>query len=181
MSVKKNNKLLWAVLVVLIGAAIYLLGSGGGKETSIKNVPGEVTEPQFINEGQLWFIKKGTRDTLRRIDIEIADNAQERAKGLMHRTNMPDNRGMLFIFNQEGEQSFWMKNTLMSLDIMYVNKDKEIVTIYKHTQPYSENPIPSFKKAMYVVETIAGFCDKYNVEEGDLIEFAENEIVEKSS
>ena len=181
MSVKKNNKLLWAVLVVLIGAAIYFLGSGGGKETSIKNVPGEVTEPQFINEGQLWFIKKGTRDTLRRIDIEIADNAQERAKGLMHRTNMPDNRGMLFIFNQEGEQSFWMKNTLMSLDIMYVNKDKEIVTIYKHTQPYSENPIPSFKKAMYVVETIAGFCDKYNVEEGDLIEFAENEIVEKSS
>ena len=167
--------------MVLIGAATYLLSSNSGGETSIKHIPKEVAEPQFVKEGQLWFIKKETRDTLRQIDIEIADNAQDRAKGMMHRTNMPDNRGMLFIFSQEGEQSFWMKNTLISLDIMYVNKNKEIVTIYKHTQPYSENPIPSFKKAMYVVETIAGFCDKYNVEEGDFIEFVKKEIAEKSS
>ncbi|MCG8320845.1 MAG: DUF192 domain-containing protein [Cytophagales bacterium] len=180
---KKHNKLLWVVLVVLIGTAIYLLSAnGGGGKTSVRNIPKkEVAEPQFVKEGQLWFIKKQSRDTLRRIDIEIANDAEERAKGLMHRTNMPDDRGMLFIFNQEDEQSFWMKNTLISLDIMYVNKDKEIVTIYKHTQPYSENPIPSFKKAMYVVETIAGFCDKYHVEEGDFIEFTENEIADKSS
>lgn len=169
------------VLIALIGVAIYLLSSNSNSETSIKNISKEVSGPQFVKEGQLWFIKKQSKDTVRRIDIEIADNAQDRAKGLMHRTTMPDNQGMLFIFTQEGEQSFWMKNTMLSLDIMYVNKNKEIVTIYKHTQPYSENPIPSFKKAMYVVETIAGFCDKYNVEEGDFIEFVKSEIAEKAS
>lgn len=178
---KKNNKLLWGVLIALIGAAIYLLSSNSSSETSIKNISREVNGPEFVKEGQLWFIKKQSKDTLKRIDIEIADNAQDRAKGLMHRTTMPDSQGMLFIFNQEGEQSFWMKNTILSLDIMYVNKNKEIVTIYKHTQPYSENPIPSFEKAMYVVETIAGFCDKYNVEEGDFIEFVQSEIAEKAS
>ena len=172
---KKNNKLLWVVLVVLIGAAIYLFSWDSGGKTSITSVSKEITEPQFTMEGQLWFIKKQSKDTLRRIDIEIADNSRDRAQGLMHRSAMPDNRGMLFIFDQEGEQSFWMKNMVMSIDIMYVNKNKEIVTIYKHAQPYSENPIPSFKKAMYVVETTAGFCDKYNIEEGDFIKFERSE------
>ncbi|MDN5211432.1 DUF192 domain-containing protein [Fulvivirgaceae bacterium BMA12] len=168
---KKNNRLLWIALVALIGIAIYFLGSTEKKTTIIKHKDSKTTEPQFVKEGQLWFIGKENKDTIRLIDIEVADNAQDRAQGMMHRTAMPDDRGMLFIFKEEREQSFWMKNTPLSLDIIYVNKGKEIVTIYKHTQPYSENPIPSFKEALYVVETVAGFCDKYDVKEGDFIEY----------
>ena len=110
-------------------------------------------------------------DTIKTIDIEIADNAQETQQGMMFRTKMDYNKGMLFIFEYEREQSFWMKNCKMSLDIIYVNSDLEIVTIYKHTQPFSESPIPSFKPAQFVVETTAGFCDKMGVSEGDQIQF----------
>jgi uncharacterized membrane protein (UPF0127 family) len=64
-----------------------------------------------------------------------------------------------------------MKNTKMSLDIMYVNADLEIVSIYKHTPPYSDTNIPSMKPAMFVVETSAGFCDEFGVKEGQSIKF----------
>lgn len=127
-------------------------------------------EPQFSKEGTLVF-QNAEKDTLKRIDIEIAENDQRRTQGMMYRTSMSYDRAMLFIMEYERQQSFWMRNTKMSLDIIYVNGDKEIVTIYKHTQPYSVSPIPSFKNAKYVVETAAGFCDKFGVAEGHIIEF----------
>jgi len=128
-------------------------------------------EPQFAKEGSLVFLT-ATKDTLMLVDLEIADNEQERTQGMMYRSSMSYDRAMLFIMQYEREQSFWMRNTKMSLDIMYVTSDLEIVTIYKHTQPFSESPIPSFKKAKYVVETAAGFCDKFGIKEGNFIEFA---------
>lgn len=128
-------------------------------------------EPQFHKEGSMVFLTS-EKDTIKQVDIEIADNEQERTQGMMYRTNMPHDRAMLFIMQYEREQSFWMRNTKMSLDIIYVNGAKEIVTIYKHTQPYSNSPIPSFKKAKYVVETSAGFCDNFGIQEGNFIEFA---------
>ena len=128
-------------------------------------------EPQFSKEGTMVFLTS-ERDTIKVVDIEIADDDQTRTQGMMYRTSMPYDRAMLFIMQYEREQSFWMRNTKMSLDIMYVNGAFEIVTIYKHAQPYSESPIPSFKRAKYVVETAAGFCDKFGIEEGNYIEFA---------
>jgi uncharacterized membrane protein (UPF0127 family) len=127
-------------------------------------------EPQFFKEGTMAFLKN-EQDTIKIVDIEIADDDQTRAQGMMYRSSMPYDRAMLFIMQYEREQSFWMRNTKMALDIMYVTGDFEIVTIYKHTQPYSESPIPSFKKAKYVVETAAGFCDKFGIKEGNFIEF----------
>jgi uncharacterized membrane protein (UPF0127 family) len=64
-----------------------------------------------------------------------------------------------------------MKNTIMSLDIIFVNENKEIIKIHKNTKPYSEESLPSVKPSIYVVEVIAGFCEKYGVKEGDKIEF----------
>jgi len=130
----------------------------------------EKTEPQFAKEGILAFISS-EGDTIREIDLEIADDPPSRQQGMMYRSSMSDKRGMLFIFEREAKQSFWMKDTKMSLDILYVSGNKEIVTIYKHTQPYSTTPIPSFKTALYVVELAAGFCDRYQIEEGDQIIF----------
>ena len=103
--------------------------------------------------------------------LQLALTDGERSQGLMFRDTLPEDHGMLFLFENSGKQSFWMRNTKMALDIMYVTGDFEIVTIYKHTQPYSESPIPSFKKAKYVVETAAGFCDEFGIKEGNFIEF----------
>lgn len=130
----------------------------------------KVPEPQFKKEGELSFMN-GDGKEVKKIDIEIADNNSERMQGLMYRKSMDEAKGMLFVFPEEGEQGFWMKNTIISLDLMYVNKNKEIVKIHKNTVPFSEKNIPSEKPAMYVVETIAGFTDKYGIKEGDKIEF----------
>ncbi len=127
--------------------------------------------PAFKKEGQLSFISKAKGDTIKTIDIEIAETDDERARGLMDRKSMLDSQGMLFIFAAPEEQFFWMKNTYISLDIMYVNENFEIVSIQKYATPLSEESLPSFKKAQYVVETNAGFADKYKVAFGDKIAF----------
>ncbi|RPD42180.1 DUF192 domain-containing protein [Chitinophaga barathri] len=127
--------------------------------------------PVFKKEGQLSFIGKEKGDTIKTIDIEIAETDEERAKGLMDRKSMEDTQGMLFIFSAPEEQSFWMKNTYISLDIMYVNEKFEIVSIQKYATPLSEESLPSYKKAQYVVETNAGFADKYKIAFGDKIAY----------
>lgn len=169
----KNNKRIIIAIVLILALGLFLLRPVlfETKRTIPKKSPNTITmEPQFTKEGRLVF-RNAENDTLKVVDIEIADDDQERTQGMMYRTKMTYDRAMLFIMDYEREQSFWMRNTKMSLDIIYVNGDLEIVTIYKHTQPYSESPIPSFKKAKYVVETAAGFCDRYNIKEGDFIEF----------
>ena len=130
-----------------------------------------IQEPQFKKEGELQFLKKDG-SLIEKIDIEVADNEPERRQGLMYRRTMDENRGMLFIFPQEELQDFWMKNTIMSLDIIYVNKNKEIVKIHKNTIPFSEASVPSIKPAIYVVEVNAGHTDKLGIKEGDRIEFS---------
>lgn len=134
----------------------------------IKNI----REPQFKKEGDLEFIGKSSKEPIKKIDIEVAENDDERMQGLMYRRSMDDSRGMLFIFQQEEPQSFWMKNTVIPLDIIYVNSKMEIVKIFKNTVPFSEKSLPSEKPATYVVEVNGGYTDKYGIREGDLISFA---------
>jgi len=127
--------------------------------------------PQFVKEGELSIIS-GTGDTIRTIDIEIADIESERTIGLMHRRSMPDTQGMLFIFDEEEQRSFWMRNTLIGLDIIYIRANGEIESIAKYTVPMSERSVPSKGPATYVLEVIEGFCDRYNVKEGDKVVFS---------
>ena len=182
---KQNDKkstdtakyILVAVIVIIAGYFVYT--SLFKKDDVIKNNvvidPKEriknVKEPQFRKEGELEFLAKNKKDTIRKIDVEVADNDDERAQGLMYRKSMDDNKGMLFIFRNEEEQSFWMKNTVIALDIMFVNANKEIVKIHKNTTPFSEKSLPSEKPATYVVEVNGGFSDKYGIREGDYINF----------
>lgn len=123
----------------------------------------------IVKEGELVFLRGDTR--LRKIDIEIAENDAERQKGLMFRPYLSDSVGMLFVFNESTPQSFWMKNTMISLDIIYVGSDKKIVSIQKKAKPYSEEGLPSFDNAQYVVEVNGGYCDKYGIQIGDSIVF----------
>jgi uncharacterized membrane protein (UPF0127 family) len=87
---------------------------------------------------------------------------------------MKDDQGMLFIFPYETEQSFWMKNTVLSLDIIFVNANFEIVKIHHNTTPFSEQSYSSEKPAQYVVEVNAGYSNKLGLTEGDKIFFRRN-------
>ena len=84
---------------------------------------------------------------------------------------MDDSKGMFFIFPNEEPQSFWMRNTYISLDILYVDEQGEIVSIASNTPVQSLDPIPSGKPAKYVVEVNAGYCARHGIEVGDQIEW----------
>ena len=148
-------------LVALFVIAIVMNSINDLKNLNKTNVPPPATqvksEPQFVKEGELSFVAASNYDTMGLINIEIADDDAQRGQGLMFRSSMKENEGMLFIFEYSALQSFWMKNTIISLDIIFVDENGRIVTIHSNTQPYSESPIPSFKNAKYVVEVNAGY------------------------
>ena len=106
--------------------------------------------------------------------VESAITAQERTQGLMFREKLDSDKGMLFIFENEREYSFWMKNILIHLDIIWINKDKEVVFISKNAQPCKSDSCPTInpdKKAQYVLELNGGITDKIGLEVGDKIVF----------
>jgi uncharacterized membrane protein (UPF0127 family) len=110
-------------------------------------------------------------DTLATIKVAVADTPKERNEGLMDVDHMAEDRGMLFIFDHQQQLSFWMANTPLSLDIIFVNKKKQIVRIHHSTQPFSQKNLPSGKPAIYTVETNGGFCVDHDIREGMKIAF----------
>ncbi len=128
----------------------------------------------FKKEGELVFFNE--EKEIRKIDVEIADTDYDRQLGLMYREKMSEEEGMLFIFPYEIIQSFWMRNTKISLDMIFVNSQKEIVTIHKNTVPYSEQSYASDRPAKYVVEVVAGFTDKFGIKVGDKINWMDTKI-----
>lgn len=132
--------------------------------------PQQVKNIQFVKQGEVYFQDK-KKKLVKQIDVEIAETDEKRHRGLMFREKMDSSQGMLFIFPNEDEQAFYMKNTILSLDIIFINAKKQIVKIYKHAIPFDTTDLPSKKPILYVVEVIAGFTDKYNIKEGDYIDF----------
>ena len=102
--------------------------------------------------------------------VELATTPEDRARGLMFREHLDPDKGMLFIFEEEGVHSFWMKNTLIPLDIIWISEDQEVVFISKNTQPCKTDICPSInpgKKAKYVLEVNGGISDKLELSVGD--------------
>jgi len=153
---------------IIVGVVVVALLGFFIVNNFINNNEPEVEYYTFTKEGELTFTDSlGILKT--KIDLEIADNDYERQLGLMNRKEMKENEGMLFIFPTLQLQSFWMRNTLISLDIMFVNDQKKIVTIHKDTKILSDTSYPSTQPALYVVEVLAGFADRYNIQVGDQI------------
>ncbi len=150
------------MIVIIIVAAFFIYNN------FIKNNEPDVKYYTFKKEGELTFTDS-LGNTKIKINLEIADNDYERQLGLMSRISINENEGMLFIFSVERMQAFWMRNTLISLDMIFVNKNKEIVTIHKNTKILSAQSYPSTAPSLYVVEVAGGFADKYNILVGDKI------------
>jgi uncharacterized membrane protein (UPF0127 family) len=116
-----------------------------------------------------WVELKG-----KRFSVEIADDAAERERGLMFRTEMAADHGMLFIHDAEAPQSYWMKNTKIPLDIVYFDHARKLVSV-AHAPPCSlgDNcpPFPSEGPALYVLELNAGTVDALGAAAGDELSF----------
>jgi uncharacterized membrane protein (UPF0127 family) len=123
----------------------------------------------FKKQGEFYFLNES--DTIKKIEIETAESQEKITQGLMHRTSMQFNQGMLFLFEQDERRSFWMKNTYIPLDIIYINSQLKIVSISENTQPLSTQSIPSAGPAQYVLEVNAGFCKTYSIVPGQSVDF----------
>jgi hypothetical protein len=159
--------------ILLVVSYTYLLKNVFNEKEELpeRKVSTESVKPldkaKFIKKGNVIFLSKKTKEKIIQIDVEIADNPVERSTGLMYRYSMSDKAGMLFIYEKTQPLFFWMKNTYISLDIIFVDENMQIVTIQKNTKPLSEKLIPSNRDSRYVVEVNAGFCDIYGIKIGD--------------
>jgi hypothetical protein len=106
------------------------------------------------------------------IELEVADTPEKRRWGLMQRKHLPENQGMLFVFENPQKAVFWMKDCFISLDIIFL-KGNKIVNMYTRVPPCEEEPCelyPSIEFVDKVIEVNAGFADKYNVKINDTVE-----------
>ena len=102
--------------------------------------------------------------------VELATNDAERSRGLMFRKELPEGHGMLFIFERDEPVSFWMHNTLISLDMIFIRNDGRILRIAESTDPLSDRLIPSGGPVRSVLEVIGGTARKLGIEPGDRVE-----------
>lgn len=105
------------------------------------------------------------------LSAEVVSAPKERAKGLMYREFLPTKNGMLFIFGKERVAPFWMKNTYIPLDIIWLNKQKQVVFIKRNAKPLDETPIVPNKKATYVLELNADQAQKLHIKKGCFLKF----------
>jgi uncharacterized membrane protein (UPF0127 family) len=168
---KSSNKAfrIGIIIVLIIAGAFFILNNliNSGKK--------EVEYYKFKKEGELT-ITDSLGNSKIKIDLEIAETEYERQLGLMNRNTMEETQGMLFIFPVERMQSFWMRNTLIPLDILFINKNNEIVTIHKNTKVLSAQSYPSTDPAIYVLEVTGGFTDRQNIVNGDKIFWIETKV-----
>lgn len=110
-----------------------------------------------------------TRDgrEIARFDIEVADDSNERSRGLMFRTEFPDDRAMLFVFEETRDVAFWMQNTPRPLDMLFVRENGELASIARNTTPFSTDPVGSGEPVRYVLEINAGLADALGIAPGD--------------
>ena len=102
--------------------------------------------------------------------VELATNDAERSRGLMFRKELPDGHGMLFDFERDQPVSFWMHNTYISLDMIFIRNDGRILRIAESTQPLSDRLIPSGGPVRAVLEVIGGTARKLGIEAGDRVD-----------
>ncbi len=116
----------------------------------------------FEDENEVCFDKNC-------FEVEIASSEEELTKGLMHKLNLDEDSGMLFVFEEEGFYQFWMKDMFIPLDMIWISKDDEIIHIEKNVQPCSQETCEIFipnEKALYVLEINSGISEKIGLEIG---------------
>ena len=104
-------------------------------------------------------------------EVEIADTPAKRELGLQYRRELGKNRGMLFLFADEREQTFWMKNTPIPLDMIFINRDRKIVGIVEEAAPFSLDSRSVSAPSRFVLEINGGLARRYGIQPGDRVRF----------
>lgn len=151
----------WIPIVFCCGVMATACGIGN----AMSDLPTEGSGTEMHAYGSLEFVSKED-GILAVITIEFAETPKQRARGLMDRHQLDAMHGMLFIFDSPAPRGFWMKNTYIPLDIIFVDANRRVVKIAENTTPLSKAIIPSKRAAKYVVEVNAGFSRKHNITEG---------------
>ncbi len=134
-----------------------------------KNKVISTSEITFQKDGELYFVN-AEKDTLKHLEIETAVSSYEQQTGLMYRKQMQENRGMLFMYDNETPRpNFYMKNTYIPLDLIYINSNNIVVDINRDAKPLNESPIPSQAPAQYVLEVNGNKAQGWNISKGDSI------------
>jgi uncharacterized membrane protein (UPF0127 family) len=148
-SVDRQRARLWVTMAAAL--AVWAFAGAGAEAASIQ--PLEIV----------------TKSGVQVFSVEMATTDQEKETGLMYRKELPDGKGMLFDFSPEQQVSMWMKNTFISLDMIFIRADGRILRIAENTEPQSTKIIPSGGLAKGVLEVIAGTARKYGIAPGDRV------------
>lgn len=160
--------------IILTGFILGLLVSCGNDANNTNpSVTIEKVEIPFTKEGELEFLNENG-EPFQKINIEIADTPNKRARGLMDRSQMEDDQGMIFIFGDDEirRHTFYMKNTRIPLDIMYFSKDSVLINIARNAQPGADSEMSGGTVAAaaddskFVVEINGGLADQWGIKEG---------------
>ena len=152
------NKLLYFGLTVII-LFCSSCKNDEGKEIEVQNI-------EFRDDADLYLINKAD-DTIKTLDIEIADDNYSRATGLMYRESMEETQGMLFVYQRESIHNFYMKNTYIPLDLIFFDSDSTIVSFQKDAKPLDESLLPSQVPAQFILEINAGLSERWGLKTGD--------------
>jgi uncharacterized membrane protein (UPF0127 family) len=139
--------------------------AGGGQATDTA-APSRGTSPAPDTAPRLTNLEVGGHT----VKVEVADDDDERRRGLMNRDSLPEDQGMLFVYPEQRTLSFWMRNTDIPLDIAYIDQQGFIVDIQR-MDPHTEELHPSSRPAMYALEMNQGWFEAHGVGEGDRVRF----------
>jgi uncharacterized protein len=151
---KKSRIYAWFIMLFVIGLIIY-----SKNISTIKQITPQAIIPQVCINNTCF-------------SIEIADTPEERQLGLMYRKQLPELSGMLFVFQQSGQYNFWMKNTLIPLDMIWIDAQNKIIDI-KQATPCTADPCPTYNPqwfSSYVLELNNWISEKYGIKIGDIVE-----------
>lgn len=143
------------------------LGSAGPNQIVVRKPTIDIVRAEYVNNNGNISVS-----FIARVFVEVPDDLEEHERGLMFRQHLPWSSGMLFGYNSEEPRSFWMKNTLIPLDMIFVDDNSEIVHIIENVPPCEQDPCqsyPSEEPAQYVLEVNAGFVQQNAVQVGDLL------------
>lgn len=155
------------VYSIILAGTLVLHSCKKEKPATVKQV-----KVEFKHEGNLQ-LKDSSGVIKKELQIELADNAFEQQTGLMYRKHLGTTKGMLFIFDKTQMKSFYMKNTYIPLDIIYIDADNTIINIIKNAEPLNEKSLPSEAPAKYVLEINGGLSDTWGLLAGDKISYTE--------
>lgn len=148
--------------------ALGMIASLAACQPSASNAVELGQSPAGLEQVPLTITSKGKTH---RFKVEIASSDEDQAKGLMFRNQLGPDRGMVFPFNSPRNASFWMRNTLIPLDMIFVRADGSIANIAANTVPYSEEPVSSDGPVKAVLEIAGGRSAELGIEPGDRVEW----------